>query len=158
MHLSSAQKSKSRTKIWDALTGHYGGLVVQNGSTQQSSISAIPSVVTGWNTTMPFCGCVVADNTLNTIIVSEKRDFLIAGTFYFLGQATKDYIIEMYINDVASGANIKVRAGTAIDAVGGSYTGIIELNKNDVLDIRVSSDDGGTSITPTTAQFMVDGK
>ena len=145
-------------KLWAALQNHHGGLAISNGSVEQTSISATPSIITGWAIEMPSCGCVLSNSTTNTIIVSEDRDYFVTGNFYFTGQITKNYLIELYVNGIDSGANITVRVATALDAVGGGYSGIITLNKNDVLDLRISSDDGGASFTPTAAQWVVEGK
>lgn len=126
-----------------------------NAGPQQTNISTTYTKITQFDTVGVAKAIVVSDTEKNLTI---QRDgvYLISSTISFNGTTSTTYQITVFKNDVEQQnltAISKLASGTDVQNI--SITGLVIVNVNDVIDIRVKADAAGKTFTIQKANLIL---
>jgi hypothetical protein len=135
--------------------GGYSSIYVNDGAVAQAGISASPIIVTGFTTIGAEDGFTGDPLTNNRITVDIDCAVKVQFNCSFLGTSNKEFRFHIYKNGAPTGFGFHRKLGTGTDVGAAPAGGTIDCSAGDYIDVRVSSPDGGLSITPVDMQLIV---
>ena len=140
-----------------ATWNNYGGLYVEDGSTAETTVDATPRIVEAFTTAMSTGSEATSSTTAGTVTITDAGDYRVDTQFSFSGSLSKTYEVEVYVDGVGTGIKCERLLGTGGDVGSASVSGIVSLTAGQVVSLYQSSTDGGTTITISNAQLVVNG-
>jgi len=138
-------------KTWN----NYGGLYVEDGSTAEDTTDATPRKIAGFTTAMPNGDNSTISTSTDDISVVGAGDYLVTSQISFSGSLSKTFIVEIYVEGVATDIKCERKLGTGGDVGSASVCGIVTLAANDSVSLYHSSTDGGLTFTLQNGQFTL---
>jgi hypothetical protein len=133
----------------------YGVLNVNDASTAETLVDATPRQVTAW-TIDGLNHNTTPDNTSDDITINLAGDYSVCVSISFSGTSSKTFRLEIYKNGSGTGFACKRKLGTGGDVGDVSFKGIIALAATDTIEVYQWSTDGGTALTISDAQLLVE--
>ena len=129
-----------------------GGIIITDGATPQTGITDTPVKLEGFTRNTHHHG-IDGEHQNNRILITHGGDHLITAQMSFSGTVVQLVTIEVYMNDEPTGVKTERKLGTGGDVGSASITGIIHIEDNSEIDLRVNSSGPTIEITPTQVQF-----
>jgi hypothetical protein len=137
-----------------SLLGGYASIYVQDGSTAQTSIGATPAKLTGFAADGESLGLVPA-HASDQITVPVAGTYLVHGDFCFSGTASRTFQLRLRKTAVeVAGIGCKVTLDGSGTLSGGSFSGLVACDEDDVLTVYVEADAESSSLTLTDAALV----
>ncbi len=128
---------------------------VQAGSSAESTVDATPRKVAAWNTDGASVNMTVDSTTGNDITADVGGRFIVMVSASFTGTGNKTYQLEIFKNGSASGFAVDRKLGSGGDVGSVSIHGMFALVATDTIELYQSSSDGGSVMTVTEAQMVI---
>ena len=128
------------------------GCMYANGVTDTFTVTATPQMIDTFDTEGSSAG--VSMSTANgTITLPVDGVYRISFTASVYSTNNKTFVLELYKNDIATNRTVRRLSSSATDIEVLSANCVNDFTASDVIDIRVYSTDGGTSLTVTDIFF-----
>lgn len=134
------------------IMGGYASLKTVDGTTAQGSINATPAKVTTWDTNGAANG-LIPDHTTDDITVDVSGVYFVECDISFSGSGNSTFQVHLRVDGVEADEGFHRKIGSGGDTGSAGFHGIVSLTAAEVLTVYIESQDGGTTITPSDAQF-----
>ena len=133
----------------------YGAISVQGNSTAETTTDATPRKIVAFDTDGLFNNMTVnaADGS---ILPAETGKFKVTFSGSFSGSASKEFVVELYNNGVATGFDVVRVLGTGGDVGSVSVTGIFEVTAGEKVTAFHHSTDGGSAFTLESGSLVIE--
>lgn len=139
--------------LLSSILENFGSIYVADGSTAQTGLDTTPVKLTGFTTNGVSKG-IIPNHTNDTLTVIVTGVYDVYFTFSFAGSTSVEFEFHVCIAGVESHLGTHRNMGTGGDVGSISARGFLELNADDVLDIRVNTTSGSSKqITLRDAHF-----
>ena len=133
---------------------NYGRISTAGASTAESTTDATPRKIAAFTAELDN-GVAVAAHASDQIAIVDAGDYYVSAFVSFSGTNSKTYVVEIYVDGVASNIQFTRKLGTGGDVGSASCGGILTLAAADIVTLYHSSTDGGSAFTVADAQLNV---
>jgi hypothetical protein len=140
--------------IRDITRPRSGGIIITDGAIAQTGIDDTPVKITGFQSNTHHHG-IDGDHSNNRILTTKEGDHLVMAQLSFSGTVNQEVTIEVYADGQPTGVKTERKLGTGGDVGSASITGLVHLDENAEIDIRVNSSGPTIEITASQLQFNI---
>jgi hypothetical protein len=130
-------------------------MYVQDNSTAEPTVDGTPRKMVGPPAGGDATG-MTADAENSQFVITKAGDYGINFGISFSGTANKTFIVAIYKNTTNTGFQLKRKMGAGGDVGVAVITGQVTCEVDDTLSLYQWSTDGGTSLTVTDGQLVVE--
>ena len=134
---------------------NYGGLYVEDGATAETTTDATPRKIAAFTTVMPSSSACTPSAATDDITVTDAGDYKIDTQFSFSGTLSKTFVVEVYVDGVATNMKCTRKLGTSGDIGSASVIALVTLTAGQAVSLYHSSTDGGTAFTMADGQITI---
>jgi len=133
---------------------NYGSISVSGNASAEATTDVTPRKIANFDTEIDN-GVAVASHASDQIAIVDAGDYYLSAFVSFSGTLSRTFVVEVYIDGIASGVKFTRKLGTGGDVGSSACGAILALSASDIVTLYHSSTDGGTAFTMVDGQLNI---